>query len=252
MLLWINRRIKEMNIKISLQTQLSNYIDYDEVKINKILGEGSFGIVYLGKYRNNKVAIKKIKDGSNMEEIDKEIEMMSKFKNEYLIYFYGSINHKGSLSMVLEYAPYGSFSDLITQKDLKMNLRVMKDIINGIYYLHSNGIIHRDLKPDNVLIVNNNINAEICGKLTDFGSSRVISMIQTNRTFTNGIGTPLYMSPEILEGRKYSLPSDIFSFAVIMYEASIVKLKAKVVTTIPTLFKTAYKPQNKTDNLFLC
>ena len=102
-----------------------------------------------------------------------------------------------------------------------MNIRVIKDIINGLYYLHSNGIIHRDLKPDNVLIVNNNIEAEICGKLTDFGSARVISMIQTNRTFTNGIGTPVYMSPEILEGRKYSTPSDIFSLSIIMYEAHL-------------------------------
>ena len=76
-----------MNIKISFQTQLSNYIDYDELKIDKIIGEGSFGIVYLGIYRNNQVAIKKIKDGSNKEEIDKEIDMMSKFKNEYLIHF---------------------------------------------------------------------------------------------------------------------------------------------------------------------
>ena len=123
--------------------------------------------------------------------------------------------------MILEYAPYGSFTDVIQQQDLKMNIRIMKDVINGIYYLHSNGIIHRDLKSDNVLIVNNNINADICGKLTDFGSARVISMIQTNRTFTNGIGTPVYMAPEILNGQKYSLPSDIFSFAIILYESHL-------------------------------
>ena len=46
-------------------------------------------------------------------------------------------------------------------------------------------------------------------------------MTQTNRTFTNGIGTPMYMAPEILEGRKYSLPSDIFSFAIILYESHL-------------------------------
>ena len=46
-------------------------------------------------------------------------------------------------------------------------------------------------------------------------------MIQTNRTFTNGIGTPMYMSPEILNGEKYSLPSDIFSFSIILYEAHL-------------------------------
>ena len=51
-----------MDNKINTQTELSNYIDYDELKINKKLGEGTFGIVYLGIYRENEVAIKRIKE----------------------------------------------------------------------------------------------------------------------------------------------------------------------------------------------
>ena len=150
--------------------------------------------------------------------MEKEIEMMNKFKSEYLIYFYGRVKHQGTISIIFEYAKYGSMSDIIKNKDIKMNIRICKDILEGLKYLHSNGIIHRDLKPDNVLIVNKDINSKICGKLTDFGSARMISLIQTNRTFTNGIGTPIYMSPEILNGERYSLPTDIFSFGIILYE----------------------------------
>ena len=66
-----------MNIKISFQTQLSNYIDYEEIKIERILGEGSFGVVFQVTYRDNKVAIKKLKQGSDMEKIEIEIDMMN-------------------------------------------------------------------------------------------------------------------------------------------------------------------------------
>ena len=93
----------------------------------------------------------------------------------------------------------------------------MIDVSKGIKYLHSNGIIHRDIKSDNVLVVSLNEN-DICAKLTDFGASRNINMLQTNMTFTNGIGTPIYMSPELLNKQKYKLPSDIFSYSILMYE----------------------------------
>ena len=55
-------------------------------------------------------------------------------------------------------------------------------------------------------------------KLTDFGSSRNINMMMTNMTFTKGIGTPTYMSPEILNKQHYKKPSDIYSFSITIYE----------------------------------
>ena len=96
----------------------------------------------------------------------------------------------------------------------------MIDISKGIKYLHTNGILHRDIKSDNILVVSLNPNDINC-KLTDFGASRNINMLQTNMTFTKAIGTPMYMSPELLQKQHYKLPSDIFSFSIVMYETWI-------------------------------
>ena len=126
---------------------------------------------------------------------------------EYLIYFYGIMNIPDKICMITEYAKYGSILSMIKHQpriNNKMIIKFMIDVSRGIKYLHTNGIIHRDIKSDNVLIVSLNEN-DICAKLTDFGASRNINMLQTNMTFTNGIGTPIYMSPEVLDGRKYKL-----------------------------------------------
>ena len=78
----------------------------------------------------------------------------------------------------------------------------------------------RDIKPDNFLIfdIENTDKSIINSKLTDFGSSRNINLLQTNMTFTKGIGTPTFMAPEILNKKQYKKPSDVYSFAITMYE----------------------------------
>ena len=209
---------KDEDLRIDVQTAMSTYIDSEEVSEEKVMGEGSFGVVYKGSYRNNKVAIKKMKDNES-DEMEKEIEMMSKLKNKYIIQFYGCVSNSSNISVVMELAEYGSFTNIIVKRDLAMNLRIMEDTARGVEYLHSNGIIHRDLKPDNVLIVNPDINADVCGKISDFGSARVINIIRRNRTFTSGIGTPIYMAPEILNGEHYGAPCDIFSMSIMLYES---------------------------------
>ena len=127
--------------------------------------------------------------------------------------------------MVTEYAQHGSIQDLM-KKDLNnkyfmsklMKLKLMSDASKGIQYLHQNGILHRDIKPDNFLVLSLDNDVKVNCKLTDFGSSRNINMMMTNMTFTKGVGSPTYMSPEVLNKEHYKMPSDIFSFAVTMYE----------------------------------
>ncbi|ELP91470.1 serine/threonine protein kinase HT1, putative, partial [Entamoeba invadens IP1] len=221
------RKPKLKEIKITATSKLTTRLDPDELEEDKKLGEGSFGIVFKGMFRNNVVAIKKMKigteDDSQKIEFDKEVEMLDKFRSEYIVHFYGAVFIPSKICMVTEFAQYGSLQDLMKHKtcieiDMKLRVKYMIDAAKGISYLHTNGILHRDIKPDNILIFSLDINDNVNAKLTDFGTSRNVNMMMTNMTFTKGIGTPKYMAPEVLNKKKYKKPADVYSFAITMLE----------------------------------
>ncbi|ELP92347.1 protein serine/threonine kinase, putative [Entamoeba invadens IP1] len=208
-------------------TTITTKLDPNEIVFDNKLGEGSFGVVYKGTYRNNTVAIKKIKsvDLSDeiIEEFEKEVNMLDKFRSDYIVHFYGAVFIPNKVCMVTEFAQYGSLQDLIKHKksediDIKLRVKMMIDAAKGILYLHENGILHRDIKPDNILVISLNVDDKVIAKLTDFGSARNVNLLMTNMTFTKGIGTPVYMAPEILSQEKYKKPADIYSFGITMFE----------------------------------
>ena len=230
----------QIPIPINFKTQASTHLDYDELIQEKKLGEGSFGIVYLGTFRGNKVAIKRMKQVNCSEngiiptkkddyikaidEFEKEVSMLDKFRCDYIIHFYGAVFIETKICMVTEFAQHGSIQDLMNKLsgsngiNNKMRVKLMADAAKGIKYLHENGILHRDIKPDNFLVITLEENVNVNAKLTDFGSSRNVNMMMTNMTFTKGVGTPKYMAPEVLRKSHYKMPADIFAFAVTMYE----------------------------------
>ncbi|ELP90368.1 protein kinase domain containing protein, partial [Entamoeba invadens IP1] len=214
-------------IQIKAKTEMTTKLDYHELKEIKKLGEGSFGIVYLGDFRGDKVAIKRLKEGcetqSKVKEFEKEVAMLDKFRCEYIVHFYGAVFIPSRICMVTEFAQFGSLNDFMKKRKEQapqnaIIVKFMLDMAKGISYLHHNGIVHRDIKPDNLLVFSLEMNEKVNAKMTDFGSARNINMMMTNMTFTKGIGTPKYMSPEVLNKEKYKMPSDIFSFAITMYE----------------------------------
>jgi len=88
----------------------------------------------------------------------------------------------------------------------------MNDILCGMKFLHNSKILHRDLKPENVLL--NNGTWKIC----DYGLSRFADgNAESKRDYTK-VGTGLYMCPEILSNKKFSMKCDIYSAGVILYQ----------------------------------
>ncbi|ELP85500.1 protein serine/threonine kinase, putative [Entamoeba invadens IP1] len=142
----------------------------------------------------------------SMEEFKKEVEMLDKFRSEFVVHFYGAVFARNKVCMVTEFATYGSLQDLMkhkTSNEIDMKLRVK---------------ICLDAAKDNILVFSLETIEKVNAKLTDFGSSRNVNLLMTNMTFTKGIGTPTYMAPEVLKKEKYKMSADIYSFGVTIYE----------------------------------
>ncbi|ELP90854.1 protein serine/threonine kinase, putative [Entamoeba invadens IP1] len=217
-----------VKLSVDVQTEISSRLAQNEIIEERKLGEGTFGVVYFGKFHGHDVAIKKLKklgmESDLYKELEKEVSMLEKFRDDYIVYFYGAVMNTKMPSIVLEYAKYCSVGKLIdseTSISSQMRYKFLIDGAKGIQYLHTNGILHRDIKPDNLLVFSLEDNVAINAKLTDFGSSRNINLLMTNMTFTNGVGTPIYMSPEVLKKQKYDMKSDIYSFGVTLFNVLV-------------------------------
>jgi serine/threonine protein kinase len=84
-------------------------------------------------------------------------------------------------------------------------------------FLHRSNILHRDLKPDNILMVSLEVRSSVICKISDFGTTRDINRFASEMHFTKGVGTPIFMAPEMLKGTSsYEKSADVYSFALMM------------------------------------
>ena len=189
--------------------------------IIKQIGKGSYGNVFQVCDVNNKMyALKKI----NIKSIDcdnkgtlTELHILYNNNSDYLIKFYDCYIENYNLCIITEfYENYDLLQIINNQKKQKKYFsenfiwKIFIDLLLGIKYLHDNNIIHRDLKTANIFI-DKNYNAYI----GDFGVSKILN--DNVKTYTQ-IGTPLYLSPEIINKNKYDKKIDIWGLGCILYE----------------------------------
>lgn len=118
--------------------------------------------------------------------------------------------------MVSEFVSGGGLDRAMKKNHLspRLRIRIAYDIARGMQYLHGMHIIHRDLKPENILCTNLNFFSDAIVKLTDFGTSKFFEG-DSAQMMTKGIGTPVYMAPEVMSGKSnYTLAADIYSYGV--------------------------------------
>jgi len=186
------------------------------------LGTGAFGKVYLGKDKNSSklVAIKIIETSSIQDDyctksLMNEIEIMKELKSPNIVSLYDVFFTKNNVYIIAEFCNGGDLRSYICkQKDPIPEEKariILKDIIIGFKELINKKVIHRDLKPENILI-NDNI-----FKLGDFGFSKHVDNFK-NQMLKTLVGTPLYMSPQILKHETYTTKCDIWSLGLIYYE----------------------------------
>ncbi len=188
------------------------------------IGKGAFGTVLLMQDQvvDERLILKFLNPNVSSDE-----EMMKRFVHELrysrmithknVIRIYDFLHLQGAYAISMEYFPSHTLSGEIPDNkpmDFEKALRFSMDMATGMAVAHQAGVIHRDLKPANILV-----NDEGLLKIVDFGVAAAASSGDTQLTKTGYvIGSPKYMAPEQILGKKVDEAADIYSIGVIMYE----------------------------------
>lgn len=204
----------------------------EKYELQEILGRGTFSDVKkaLDKTDGSVWAVKIMSKTGNDEDedlerrqeiIDTEIQIFKTIKHKNVVNLREIYETSETYYLVLECITGGELFDKIvelTHYSERQASKIMQQIFEGIAHLHSKRVVHRDLKPENLLLSSDDFDADI--KITDFGLSAIFNE-EEEMKMLRAVGTPGYISPEILESLETNEPygpeTDIWSAGVIMY-----------------------------------
>ncbi|EGZ27003.1 hypothetical protein PHYSODRAFT_477685 [Phytophthora sojae] len=200
----------------------------DKVKIQKLISRGAFGEVYAGQLHRNQVAVKMLLPATrnSLKHVDDflaEAKMTAVMDHPHVVSFIGvAWDSLSDVCVVLEFMDGGDLRTLLNKYETskhpvgfdKQKATIALHVCHALTYLHSLAppVIHRDLKSRNILL-----NKAMHAKLTDFGISRE----RLDQTMTAGMGTSLWMAPEVMLGERYDVKADMFSFGVVLSELDV-------------------------------
>ena len=216
-----------------------------DYRIEGVLGQGGFGITYLATdtMLNRRVAVKEfyprlfaVRDGTltirpsgsqedrdtfkwGLERFLEEAQVLARFDEPNIIGIRRFFKANGTAYLVMDYCDGEPLDEVIKRKGPLSPTQIdeiLYPLLDGLEKIHEANFLHRDIKPANIFIA-----ADGSLKLGDLGLGRFFSS-QTYEAFSR-VGTPLYMSPEVLSGNGYDWKSDVWSMGCIAYELATLR-----------------------------
>ncbi|KAJ9612353.1 ATP binding [Cladophialophora chaetospira] len=229
-----------------------NSFDNNNWMKGDLIGEGSFGSVYLALHAvtGELMAVKQVelpnvakgtegdkKKTSMISALKQEITLLQGLRHPHIVQYLGTSSDEEYLNIFLEYVPGGSIAGMLKQYNTFNETLVRnftRQILEGLSYLHGRNIIHRDIKGANILVDNRG-----GVKISDFGVSKKTNFNGMNSapgTRTSLQGSVFWMAPEVVRQSGQSLKSDIWSVGCLVVEMFTGSRPFPEMTTLQTLF----------------
>ncbi|XP_027765436.1 death-associated protein kinase 2, partial [Empidonax traillii] len=177
--------------------------------------ERSTGTEYAAKFIKKRQS-RASRRGVSREEIQREVSILQQVLHPNIVELHDIYENKTDVVLILELVSGGELFDFLAQKESLSEeeaTRFIKQILDGVNYLHSKKIAHFDLKPENIMLLDKNIPVPHI-KLIDFGLAH---KIEDGVEFKNIFGTPEFVAPEIVNYEPLGLAADMWSIGVITY-----------------------------------
>lgn len=198
----------------------------DFYEIGEVLGSGHFGQVrqvreratgtrWAGKFlKLRKNACSRL--GLDRSSVEQEVEILQAVQHQNIVTLKDVFESRAEVVLVLELVSGGELFDFIAEKENLLEseaIEFMKQILEGLGFLHSKNIAHFDLKPENIML-SDRMAPQLNVKLIDFGLAH---RFHQGEEYRSSSGTPQYIAPEVISSETLSPAADMWSIAVITY-----------------------------------
>lgn len=200
--------------------QMRRGIDFKEnYDIQSEIGRGKFGTVYRCKEKNNGLLLAakvvNVEKKEDRRAVEREVEIMRRLQHPRLIQLYDAIDNGKQIYVILELIQGGELFERVIDDDFVLTERscavFVRQICEGIEFIHAQNILHLDLKPENILCLTKMGNRI---KIIDFGLAREYD---TNKKLQVLFGTPEFVAPEVVNFDQIGFGTDMWSIGVICY-----------------------------------